>query len=101
MKRCIKCLEVKEIEDFSIRRDNIDNRHTVCRVCVNESTLIREQNKQLGIPPRTRFEISKIAKETRNNFEELVSKELLEQMGYDLNSELSVHEQFLIKHNLI
>jgi hypothetical protein len=37
----------------------------------------------------------------RNDYVEQQSKLMLQNIGYDLNSELSVHEQFLIKHKLI
>jgi hypothetical protein len=37
----------------------------------------------------------------RNQYVEEQSKIMLESIGYDFNSDLSVHEQFLIKHKLI
>jgi hypothetical protein len=37
----------------------------------------------------------------RNDYVEQQSKLMLQNIGYDLNSELSIHEQFLIKHKLI
>jgi hypothetical protein len=37
----------------------------------------------------------------RNEYVEQQSKLMLQNIGYDLNSELSVYEQFLIKHKLI
>ena len=37
----------------------------------------------------------------RNDYVEEQSKIMLQNIGYDYNSELSVHEQFLIKHKLI
>ena len=37
----------------------------------------------------------------RNDYVEQQSKIMLQNIGYDYNSELSVHEQFLIKHKLI
>ena len=37
----------------------------------------------------------------RNDYVEQQSKLMLQNIGYDYNSELSVHEQFLIKHKLI
>jgi hypothetical protein len=37
----------------------------------------------------------------RNDYVEEQSKMMLKNMGYDFNSELSIHEQFLIKHKLI
>ena len=39
--------------------------------------------------------------EDRNDYVEQQSKIMLQNIGYDYNSELSVHEQFLIKHSLI
>jgi len=29
------------------------------------------------------------------------TKEVLKRLGYDLNSELTVHQQFMIRHNLV
>jgi len=37
----------------------------------------------------------------RNQYVEEQSKILLKNIGYDFNSELSIHEQFLIKHRLV
>jgi hypothetical protein len=37
----------------------------------------------------------------RNDYVEQQSKLMLQNIGYDYNSELSIHEQFLIKHKLI
>jgi hypothetical protein len=37
----------------------------------------------------------------RNEYVEQQSKLMLQNIGYDYNSDLSIHEQFLIKHKLI
>jgi hypothetical protein len=37
----------------------------------------------------------------RNDYVEEQSKIMLQNIGYDYNSELSIHQQFLIKHKLI
>jgi two-component SAPR family response regulator len=37
----------------------------------------------------------------RNQYVEEQSKILLKNIGYDFNSELSIHEQFLIRHRLV
>jgi hypothetical protein len=37
----------------------------------------------------------------RNEYVEEQSKMMLKNMGYDFNSDLSIHQQFLIKHKLI
>ena len=37
----------------------------------------------------------------RNDYVEQQSKLMLENIGYDFNSDLTIHEQFMIKNNLI
>jgi hypothetical protein len=37
----------------------------------------------------------------RNEYVEEQSKIMLESIGYDYNSEYTIHQQFLMKHNLI
>ena len=37
----------------------------------------------------------------RNEYVEQQSKLMLENIGYDYNSEYTIHQQFLMKHNLI
>ena len=39
--------------------------------------------------------------EDRNQYVEEQSKLMLQNIGYDYNSQYTIHEQFLIKHNLI
>ena len=39
--------------------------------------------------------------EDRNDYVEQQSKLMLENIGYDFNSDLTIHEQFLIRHKLI
>jgi two-component SAPR family response regulator len=37
----------------------------------------------------------------RNEYVEEQSKKMLENIGYDFNSEYTIHQQFLMKHNLV
>ena len=37
----------------------------------------------------------------RNEYIQEKSKMMLENIGYDFNSEFTIHQQFLMKHNLI
>ena len=37
----------------------------------------------------------------RKNYVEEQSKLMLENIGYDFNSEFTIHQQFLMKHNLV
>ena len=39
--------------------------------------------------------------EDRNQYVEEQSKLMLQNIGYDYNSQFTIHEQFLIRHNLI
>lgn len=36
MKKCSRCDELKQLEDFSIRKDLADGRFSYCRDCVRE-----------------------------------------------------------------
>ena len=38
---------------------------------------------------------------TRKDFDAEQSKILLKNIGYDIDGEFTIHEQFLIKHNLV
>ena len=101
MKRCNKCMKLKELDNFSLRQDKADSRAQTCKDCVFLAVQARKKRTELGLPPKDRFEIAKEVKETQSSFEEFLSNELLTELGYDLNSELTVHEQFMIKFNLI
>ncbi len=41
------------------------------------------------------------AAQDRNEYVEEQSKKMLENIGYDFNSEYTIHQQFLMKHNLV
>jgi hypothetical protein len=41
------------------------------------------------------------AAQERNEYVEQQSKMMLESIGYDYNSEFSIHEQFLMRHKLL
>lgn len=97
MKRCIKCKIVKEFDEFNVRNERSDGRHYACRVC--EAKTVAE--RKLRGEPRNKFEIARDAKANREEFEQIVARDLLKDLGYDSESELSIHEQFMIRHNLI
>jgi hypothetical protein len=59
--------------------------------CIKCSVAMVDEQRQLYID----------SAKTRKDFDIKQSKILLRNIGYDLNSEFSVHEQFLIKHNLV
>lgn len=76
MKECSKCKELKPITNFYRNLRNLDGHHSQCKVC----------NKKNRTPESTIISTT----------------EILEALGYDTdpNNPISVHKQFLIKHNL-
>ena len=58
-----------------------------CIKCSEEIYSSRNMNYSMGA-------------QERNQYVEEQSKLMLTRLGYDVNSEFSIHEQFLIKHNL-
>ena len=67
--------------------NNLGEYKVYCVKCSNLLYSSREINYAKG------------AKE-RSEFIEQQSKKMLISLGYDFNSQFSIHEQFLIKHNL-
>lgn len=49
-KKCPKCKDVKDIDDFAKRKDTIDGREGYCKVCrheiTNESARKRKENRK-------------------------------------------------------
>jgi len=101
MKRCIKCKLVKELDEFHFKQGHGSERSRTCKECIQFEVAERAYRNKMGIPHKDKFQIAKEAKQTREQFEKLLSDELLSDMGYKMDNELSIHEQFLIRHNLI
>ena len=90
MKTCIKCEIEKDLSEFTKNKQSKDGLNVYCKECVKKTTL----EKRLKLNPNW-----KPTKRVDTDAE--FSKKVLIRLGYDLNSELSVHTQFLIRHNLV
>jgi len=101
MKRCIKCKLVRELDEFHFKNGHGSERSRTCKECIQFEVAERAYRNKMGIPHKDKFQIAREAKQTREQFEKLICNELLTDMGYEVDCELSIHEQFMIRHNLI
>jgi hypothetical protein len=95
MKICSRCKIEKPLDEFYFRFDSKDKRTPRCKKCEMEKQKELKLKKNPDYVPKTNKEKS----EQRFKNEEELKNELLTILGYDLNGELSVHQQFLRKHN--
>jgi hypothetical protein len=77
---CSKELTYRPSDDFNTHKQTSWGYQTWCREC---------QKLYMGNPTYTRYK-----------YVESETKIMLENLGYSFDSEFSIHEQFLIKHNL-
>lgn len=96
MKKCLGCQIEKQITEFNKRTSNYDGYDHRCRECIK--IYIRNLNSRNSTDNVVDY---KLIRENVILQEKLSADCLLKNIGYELESELSVHEQFLIRHNLI
>ena len=100
MKKCIACQIVKPYDDFNKQRKSFDKYSSKCRDCVKQYYKeIQKNGIKLSKEERVNIMRSvrvKIFDEERNH-----TNELLKGIGYDIDSEVSIHQQFMLKHNLV
>lgn len=73
-----------------VRRASKDGYDTICKECSN-----KYQRQRRG-----HNDDKKTPVERRKLNENQIVEELLKKLGYELNGELSVHQQFIKKYNL-
>lgn len=93
MKKCYQCEITKEITDFVISNGYYRN---ICKRCQADNNYFKVHGHLNRTKRQYEAQVS-----TKKNIEEETKNEILRILGYDLNGELSVHEQFLQKHNLV
>jgi hypothetical protein len=88
--------------------------HLFCRACGKhrpENEFYNKKNSPFGKDSRCKLHFNKKEKDddtstnylklnplTENDFKE--AKQLLIRLGYDFDSDVSIHQQFMLKHNL-
>jgi hypothetical protein len=88
MKRCRECKIEKELTEFYKQSRNSDGFNNICIEC-----------------SKLYYKNLMIIQSSDNHSESNILEDedvclLLEKIGYDLQSELSVHQQFMLKYNL-
>ena len=99
MKKCIICNQIKPYDDFHKNCNSLDGRLNKCKPCLK----IYTNNLKTGVRMSEEDKKEKLqqTKLKAMSHEKEISNSLLKTMGYEVESELSIHEQFLIRHNLI
>ena len=98
--RCIKCKEEKEYSEFHKNREKLKGISNICKVCANikAAEYRKKRPKPERTTPKQKFDFIKIHKPTQSDYCGMF--ELLEKMGYDIHSGISIHEQFCLKYGL-
>ena len=98
MKQCIICNEIKPYSEFNKNKNSLDGKLNKCKPCVKQYTLDLKNGNRLSVEEKR--EIRKHTKEKAMNHEREITNYMLRVMGYEPDSLISVHEQFLIRHLL-
>jgi|LakMenE01Jun11ns_1017448.scaffolds.fasta_scaffold9455232_2 hypothetical protein len=96
MKKCRGCQLEKEVTEFNKRTSNYDGYDHRCRECLK--IYIKNLNSRNSTDNVIDYKLIK----ENTILEEKVSADcLLKNIGYKLDSEFTIHEQFMMKHNLV
>ena len=97
MKLCRACNQIKPLKSFIMITHS--ERGARCRLCKANGIKIPKVEK-LTISSKVRNEMGlRLKSITKKDYVDTY-KFLRDTLGYDLNSEFTIHEQFCIKHNL-
>lgn len=96
MKKCRECQLEKELDQFNKRASNRDGYDNKCKECIK--IYIRNLNSRNSTDNVVDY---KLIKHNTILSEKVSADCLLKNIGYELESELSIYQQFLIRHNLI
>jgi len=93
-KLCSRCGIVKPLNEFGVDRKKSLGVSTYCRICNRDK---QRERRLLENPDWVLRTYKEIKKEVIEEHVQL-SKELLKILGYDVNGEKSVHQQFMERH---
>lgn len=98
MKKCLQCFEIKPLTCYYKNKLGRDGYVIRCKEC----TLINRVNRLNGMymDKEEKLVIIRQARHKGLETDRQRSNELLTDIGYDIQSELSIHQQFLYKYNL-
>jgi len=98
MKQCIICNEIKPYSEFNKNKNSLDGKLNKCKPCLKQYL----KNLKAGdrITEQEKSDILKTTKLRGMAHEREITNYMLRVMGYEPDSLISVHEQFLIRHLL-
>jgi hypothetical protein len=98
MKKCIICNEIKPYDDFHKHSNSLDGRINKCKPCLKQYYKDLKDGKRMS-----KEEVREIRQHTKEKgmaHEREITNYMLRVMGYEPDSLISVHEQFLMRHLL-
>jgi Fe-S-cluster-containing dehydrogenase component len=99
MKKCKICQIEKPYTEFNKNQYAPDGHLSKCRACVKQ--YYKDLQNGIRMSPEERLNQIRLSKRKGMETEKEYAFEILSEIGYDIKGELSVHQQFMLKHNLI
>jgi hypothetical protein len=96
MKKCKICQLEKPYEDFNVSRNTLDGRINKCKPCLKQYTTDLRNGKRMTQEEKN--DLLRLSKEKAMDHERQITNDLLRTMGYEPDSLISVHEQFIVRH---
>ena len=98
MKQCILCNELKDLTLFHKNKYSSDGLLNKCGSCVKE--YVKNLKEGVRMNPDDRLTQFQQARRKGVETEKRYAYQILTDIGYDVEGELSIHQQFLQKYNL-
>ena len=96
MKQCKICQLEKPYEDFNVSKTSLDGRINKCKPCLKQYTTDLRNGKRMTQEEKN--DLLRLSKEKAMDHERQITNDLLRTMGYEPDSLISVHEQFIVRH---
>jgi hypothetical protein len=96
MKKCKICQIEKPYEDFNVSKNSLDGRINKCKPCLKQYTTDLRNGKRMTKEEKN--ELLSISKVKAMEHEREITNNLLRVMGYQPDSLISIHEQFIVRH---
>lgn len=96
-KTCCSCLKVKDFEkDFYRNKQYEDGKYSKCKFCLLKGSFCVKKSKEKKKTKRD--DQLYLTGNSKNDWKEMYF--FLNKIGYDLGSDLTIHQQFCLKYNL-
>jgi hypothetical protein len=96
MKKCKICQIEKPYEDFNVSKNSLDGRINKCKPCLKQYTTDLRNGKRMTKEEKNH--LLSISKVKAMEHEREITNNLLRVMGYQPDSLISIHEQFIVRH---